>query len=192
MSLWRAREGVRMGNALASDGARMVHLSLLPDLDLSLLVVDDLPELRSDRLVVPFLVHEDSSSRCLLPKVDGRVPSYTEPSGSSLLGRGADHPFSLLHVTFQFLATLRMFTIFRSLSCFQTASGSTHMSFLGCLEGLPPPPLVFCYSLRKSTTQILGRPMASHQLILCWMIHADPCTNHGIHPSVEPTADVTL
>lgn len=30
MSLWRAREGVRMGNALASDGARIVHFILLP------------------------------------------------------------------------------------------------------------------------------------------------------------------
>lgn len=161
---------------------RMVHgwctSSSFLDLDLGLLVVDNLPLLRSDRLVVPFRVHGDASSRCLLPKVDGRVRSYTDPCGSSLLGRGADHHFSFLHVTFQLLATLRMCTIFRSLSCFRSASSLSHLSSLGCLGGLPPWRLG--YPLRKSTTQRLGRPMDSHQLILRWIIHAGPRSDHNI------------
>lgn len=138
---------------------------------------------------MPFRVHEDASSRAYCPSLtDGS--GLTDLCGSSLLGRGADHHFSFLHVTFQLLATSRMCTIFRSLSCFQSAPNLSQMSFMGCLGGLPP----WClgYPLRKSTIQSLGRTMGSRQPILRWVIHAGPCSDHNINPSIVPTAEVTL
>lgn len=188
--LWRAREGVRMGNALASDGARMVHFILSLVLDLGLLVDNQQTELRSDRLLVPFRVHEDVSSRAYCPSLtDGS--GLTQTCAAPLCWVAVlTTTFSFLHVTFQLLATSRVCTIFRSLSYFQSASSLSRMFVPGCFGGLSP----WClgYPLRKSTIQTLGRPMGSQQRILCWMIHAGPRSGHNISPSIVPTAKVTL